>query len=602
VATLQASKYYPPLRQGPGLPSEVSDCACRDDLPSAIVNSPPLMVEDGRGSGPEEIGGRLSSGDNSPRATIASGITGPPTTGWAASLQDSSSHVLITNEELDRLLQCPNCSGPINQPCTLPCGHSGCKSCLQTQHLSETVFLRPPPATTCRCLQCGVKHTGMDYEVDVALNKVVCTLLAEIQGQPRYHHQPPSRRHSRNPSGSVTHKTPSDAPDVEAMEKLGLDQAPPHGQDLHDNYQQLVEKDLDCEICYGLLLDPVTTPCGHSFCRRCLVRVLDHTEVCPICRQAVVIEASAINRPANFRLQSLIEALLSDKLTERSAAVRLEETGVPDGFDIPLFVCMLSYPAMPTFLFIFEPRYRLMMRRIMDGDRIFGMVTGTSRVRAISPTDTTNPSGAAAAAAGFCEYGTALRIEHMELMPDGTSVIQTRGVYRFRIRDFDNQDGYLVGKIDPVTDVSPAEEQALESADMLEAQRQYEQLSPEQQRSIHERGVVSDNAEGFSPMNLLSNEELVRLGHDFVTRMRVRGSTAFLNLPRDVLEAFGPPPHDADTFPYWFAAVVNQSIPERDRYRLLSETTRRQRLLLTSRWINDLDRRAAAAGSSCRVF
>ncbi len=42
--------------------------------------------------------------------------------------------------------------------------------------------------------------------------------------------------------------------------------------------------------------------------------------------------------------------------------------------DIPIFVCTVAYPGIPCPLHIFEPRYRLMMRRCMEtGTKKFGM-------------------------------------------------------------------------------------------------------------------------------------------------------------------------------------------------------------------------------------
>lgn len=43
-------------------------------------------------------------------------------------------------------------------------------------------------------------------------------------------------------------------------------------------------EDLECVLCYRLLFEPVTTPCGHTFCRQCLNRSLDHTVSCPMCK------------------------------------------------------------------------------------------------------------------------------------------------------------------------------------------------------------------------------------------------------------------------------------------------------------------------------
>lgn len=42
--------------------------------------------------------------------------------------------------------------------------------------------------------------------------------------------------------------------------------------------------EFECVLCIKLLYDPVTTPCGHTFCRQCLIRSLDHNNKCPFCR------------------------------------------------------------------------------------------------------------------------------------------------------------------------------------------------------------------------------------------------------------------------------------------------------------------------------
>eukprot|EP00953_Heterococcus_sp_UTEX-ZZ885_P006030 3721-Heterococcus_DN1.PRE.2 len=42
---------------------------------------------------------------------------------------------------------------------------------------------------------------------------------------------------------------------------------------------------LECAICLGLICEPITLSCGHSFCRVCLVRTLTRTrKKCPTCR------------------------------------------------------------------------------------------------------------------------------------------------------------------------------------------------------------------------------------------------------------------------------------------------------------------------------
>jgi len=37
-------------------------------------------------------------------------------------------------------------------------------------------------------------------------------------------------------------------------------------------------------LLYSVLLNPVTTWCGHTFCRDCICRSFDHSPNCPVCR------------------------------------------------------------------------------------------------------------------------------------------------------------------------------------------------------------------------------------------------------------------------------------------------------------------------------
>lgn len=39
------------------------------------------------------------------------------------------------------------------------------------------------------------------------------------------------------------------------------------------------------DVSSRLLFEPVTTPCGHTFCLKCLERCLDHAPHCPLCKE-----------------------------------------------------------------------------------------------------------------------------------------------------------------------------------------------------------------------------------------------------------------------------------------------------------------------------
>ena len=69
--------------------------------------------------------------------------------------------------------------------------------------------------------------------------------------------------------------------------------SPNNEEDLQASKENTIKKevlhlreteDFECKLCFSLLFQPVTTICGHTFCRECLERCLDHRQECPCCR------------------------------------------------------------------------------------------------------------------------------------------------------------------------------------------------------------------------------------------------------------------------------------------------------------------------------
>lgn len=48
--------------------------------------------------------------------------------------------------------------------------------------------------------------------------------------------------------------------------------------------KQNISSELECKLCFNMYYLPITTPCGHTLCRSCLERCLDHRIECPCCR------------------------------------------------------------------------------------------------------------------------------------------------------------------------------------------------------------------------------------------------------------------------------------------------------------------------------
>uniref|UniRef100_A0A8C5Q4T1 RING-type domain-containing protein n=1 Tax=Leptobrachium leishanense TaxID=445787 RepID=A0A8C5Q4T1_9ANUR len=86
--------------------------------------------------------------------------------------------------------------------------------------------------------------------------------------------------------------------------------------------------ELTCSICLNIYTDPVTLPCGHSFCRTCIGDVLDTQEgsgayKCPECR------AESQERPAlvkNRKLRNIAENI-------QSTHPEQEEAGIPSSLE-----------------------------------------------------------------------------------------------------------------------------------------------------------------------------------------------------------------------------------------------------------------------------
>ncbi|GAA6083079.1 E3 ubiquitin/ISG15 ligase TRIM25-like, partial [Tachysurus ichikawai] len=81
-----------------------------------------------------------------------------------------------------------------------------------------------------------------------------------------------------------------------------------------------------CSVCLDLLTDPVTIPCGHSFCLSCINGCWDHNRdnICPQCRQKFT-PRPVLNK--NTMLAELAEALRTTRLQAARVAVSYARPG-----------------------------------------------------------------------------------------------------------------------------------------------------------------------------------------------------------------------------------------------------------------------------------
>ncbi|KIZ03391.1 hypothetical protein MNEG_4574, partial [Monoraphidium neglectum] len=210
--------------------------------------------------------------------------------------------------------------------------------------------------------------------------------------------------------------------------------------------------DTECILCMKLLCEPVTTPCGHTFCRSCFSRALDHSSKCPCCRTVLHV---ARELPVSITLKNLLlKAFPEDyaaRLAEESSAAAAAAEG--DGAaaagsggsgggggagaaTLPLFVMSTMLPGEKMALNIFEPRYRLMVRRCMEGSHLLGMAQ-VARDHSLDPI--------------ACEAA----ITECQQLPDGRYYLELTGRRRVVIDRSWEQDGYRVGSVKHLKDNPP---------------------------------------------------------------------------------------------------------------------------------------------------
>nr|XP_045017641.1 E3 ubiquitin-protein ligase LNX isoform X2 [Jaculus jaculus] len=84
-------------------------------------------------------------------------------------------------------------------------------------------------------------------------------------------------------------------------------------------YVEDVDDDLICHICLQALLDPLDTPCGHTYCTLCLTNFLVEKDFCPVDRTPVVLQRC---KKSSILVNKLLNKLLvTCPFTEHCAEV-----------------------------------------------------------------------------------------------------------------------------------------------------------------------------------------------------------------------------------------------------------------------------------------
>lgn len=178
---------------------------------------------------------------------------GPNRLCWEEDMLHSES--VTAMDSFRSLLLCRVCNYQLHLPTTLHCGHSICSS-----------------HDSCYCTD---DLTPDEAKQDVTLNKVMDLVTR------------------------TTTKLNADDDDDDVLARIRRDRT------TMVEFEKELQAELTCEICFVLLYCPVTTPCQHTFCAKCLHRSLDHSAVCPLCRSQLPNFSYFQNHPYNQVILSI---------------------------------------------------------------------------------------------------------------------------------------------------------------------------------------------------------------------------------------------------------------------------------------------------------
>ncbi|KAG0328255.1 hypothetical protein BGZ99_005773 [Dissophora globulifera] len=424
-------------------------------------------------------------------------------------------------------LQCPLCKGLLLNPLTLPCGFTVCQSCLPpTQTIDFQQQIRCPFQACAR----SNLHLPDQFSIDVTLQNLttalrtaglqsgnLVNLLSEDAENAKPHRQPDTLFYgntSADPAWDATLEglydpyetiptSSSSSPSSTAVSSSVFYRNVPF---IIDSIRAKIQQDVECQVCFLVFEQPITTSCGHTLCKSCLITSLDHKPNCPLCRRQLPLYMYYHNQPPNKALLRFIQYLASRPDTSGIGIgdndIPQEEREIESTLSMtPLFINSLIFPRMPCYLLVFEPRYRKLLRSVLKTEsKVFGMVL-PPRPRKHRDLEMTawEPS---------MEYGTLLKVLSCELLQDGRALVETVGLSRFQILTYTlmSEGFYAASAIELIHDIPLEQELGLEKA-ALEAAAAQELSNDHADRSGGSDGegsahndeeITTSRAAGFS--------------------------------------------------------------------------------------------------------
>ncbi|KAL7753256.1 hypothetical protein RI367_001031 [Sorochytrium milnesiophthora] len=491
---------------------------------------------------------------------------------------------------------------------------SGCRDADALPHVTAPIPLTCAPSGNASVDQCAPMDTDLSSAHFVTLQRK--TLVSQLSHAAQDHdigtHAPvpaasgsplqPPPALAKRPSVSSTVSSFSVA--TTATGQTACSSMPKLLQPLSLQFADF-EDLLECKLCYNLMYEPITFfPCGHTACRACVLRTLDYSvnpsaanasgacaasaAACFYCRAQLQDKYLAYHfQPPTHLLQQFILTQFPAQFKQRLLSLSKEIASLME--EVPIFICSLALPGQICHLHVFEPRYRLMMRRITapGAFRLFGMCLPC-------------PSG------GPVEYGVMLRVERIEFLHDGRSIVEAVGVYTFKIISQRCKDGYCVARVQQMVDSDPIRlddvlpPTTLPVLSTLHLSSFAPQPDAPSKDSSAPPAAEGGNTNGDLPGSPVAQPviTLAPTYRDLLCYASLILRQFLDRLPDDAArnrfrQQYGCMPCCPTLFTYWCANIL--PLGNSDRYQLLTMRSARARLGLVLRWSEEAFKRVSAA-------
>ncbi|KAI9270656.1 ATP-dependent protease La domain-containing protein [Phascolomyces articulosus] len=224
--------------------------------------------------------------------------------------------------------------------------------------------------------------------------------------------------------------------------------------------QQQIEELMQCNQCQGTFYQPITTHCGHVYCRLCLLKLKLNGEACPSCQCALprynFVQNQAAQNRILIRLFKLMDQLQQSTSSTNNRITKIaqrQQRSIPyNMIAIPMFVTgVVILPRQHTRIPIYMPNHIRMLRQAAFASQQYDGLCLPAVHRG-------RPN--------LSQYGTLVEIVSVEhyLNNDGSTsfTIEVCGRERFctHCTDYEERNmedlSVLISDIDIVPEITPA--------------------------------------------------------------------------------------------------------------------------------------------------